>query len=141
MIKACGILLCLLVSLPSWSAVEVTNATIRLPLPGKTVSAGYFTLTNPDGVASKLINVTSPEFGLIELHTHQQVDGMMQMRQVEHVEVPAGATVHFQPGGLHLMLFRPVHPLKADSIVHLTLHWSTGQSQEVVPTITQIPIR
>jgi hypothetical protein len=133
-------LICLLSSAAA-KAVEVENATVRLPLPGKTLSAGYFSIRNTGGQDIALLGVSSGQFGLIELHQHTMKDGMMQMVGVETIKVPAGQTVHLQPGGLHLMLFRPVKPLALGEQVVLTLQWSDGSRQQVSATVTKIPIK
>lgn len=121
------------------AAPIVSNATIRLPLPGKTVSAGYLSIENPDDKTQVLVKATSAQFGLIELHNHQQVDGMLRMVKVEQLEVPPHSTLHLQPGGYHLMLFRPTAPLTPQSTPELRLTWSDGSQSIVRPSVTMIP--
>jgi hypothetical protein len=48
-------------------------------------------------------------------------DGVMRMRQVESVDLPAGTSVKFKPGGYHVMLLDLKQPLKAGSKFALTL--------------------
>jgi len=122
-------------------AVDIENATVRLPLPGKTLSAGYFSIRNTDTQDKVLVAVSSPQFGLVELHQHVMKNGMMQMLSVDAITVAAGQTVHLQPGGLHLMLFRPVKPLVLDEPVNLTLQWADGSQQQVTATVTRIPAK
>jgi hypothetical protein len=122
-------------------AVDIENATVRLPLPGKTLSAGYFSIRNTDTEDKVLVAVSSPQFGLVELHQHVMKNGMMQMLSVDAITVAAGQTVHLQPGGLHLMLFRPVKPLVLDEPVNLTLQWADGSQQQVTATVTRIPAK
>lgn len=121
------------------AAPQISNATVRLPLPGKSVSAGYFSINNPSDTTVSLISATSPQFEFIELHNHINVDGMLRMVKVDNVEVPAHTAIHLQPGGLHLMLFRPKTPLTSSSHVELRLKWSDGSEMTVQPTITEIP--
>jgi hypothetical protein len=45
----------------------------------------------------------------------------MRMRQVESVDLPAGTSVKFKPGGYHVMLLDLKQPLKAGSKFALTL--------------------
>ena len=85
--------------------VLVTDATVREMLPGRSMTAGYFSISNSCSVDAELISASSPQFGSIELHQHSHKDGMMKMRLVPSVLVAAGQKVDFQPGGLHLMLF------------------------------------
>ncbi|TXH92966.1 MAG: copper chaperone PCu(A)C [Rheinheimera sp.] len=121
------------------SQVEVNNATVREPLPGKSLSAGYFSLHNKGPAQIALVSVSSNNFGAVELHTHQMIDGMMQMTAVDRIVVEPGQQVHLQPGGLHLMLFRPVQKISLGQQVQLRLQWSDGTSQEVQASVTRIP--
>ncbi len=121
------------------AAPIVNNATIRLPLPGKTVSAGYLSIENPDNHPLVLRSASSPMFGLIELHHHIEVDGMLRMVKIETLEIAPRSTVHFQPGSYHLMMFRPTKPLTKDSKVELVLTWADGSKTHLTPTITSIP--
>jgi hypothetical protein len=129
-----------LLSFNLWAAqVDITNATVREPLPGKSLSAGYFSLHNKGTAQIALVSVSSSNFGAVELHTHQMVDGMMQMTEIDQIVVEPGQQVHLQPGGLHLMLFRPVQKISLGQQVQLRLHWSDGTSQEVQASVTRIP--
>lgn len=118
---------------------QISNATVRLPLPTKTVSAGYFSINNPAEEPVTLLSATSPEFELIELHNHVMVDGMLRMTKVNTFEVGARSTIHLQPGGYHLMLFRPKSPITPSSSITITLQWSDGSATTFTPTITEIP--
>lgn len=74
--------------------------------------AAYLRIVNSGAKADKLLSATTPAAKRAELHTHEHVDGVMRMRQVKSVEVPAKGEVAFKPGGLHVMLFdleKPLH--------------------------------
>ena len=47
--------------------------------------------------------------------------GMSQMREMPTVDVKAGGTVSFEPGGKHIMLVGLSHPLVAGDSFPLTL--------------------
>lgn len=129
-----------LLSCTLWAGqVEVTNATVREPLPGKSLSAGYFSVNNKGTEQIALVAVSSDSFGKVELHSHQMVDGMMQMIEVEKIVVAPGQQVHLQPGGLHLMLFRPEQKISLGQHIKLRLHWSDGTIQDVQASVTRIP--
>lgn len=121
------------------AAPIVNNATIRLPLPGKTVSAGYFSIENPDDKTLVLLSATSTMFERIEIHNHIEVDGLLRMVKIDSLEVAPRSTVHLQPGSYHLMMFRPKTPLTKNSKVILELTWSDGTKINITPTITSIP--
>lgn len=118
---------------------EISNATVRQPLPGKTLSAGYFSIRNTGTNPIALLAVTSPQFDSVELHAHQMTDGMMQMVEVDKIAVAPGQSVHLQPGGLHLMLFGPTQPVQLGQQVPLQLRWSDGTMQSVSANVTRIP--
>lgn len=90
--------------------------------PGATVSAGYLRLRNT-GSADRLLAATSTASKSVELHETTMVDGDMQMRQVERLELAPGAMVNLAPGGMHLMLIGLVKTLKVGEIVTVTLQF------------------
>lgn len=61
--------------------------------------------------------------------------GMMQMRQVSSIPVPAGATVTLEPGGLHLMLIDLAAPLTAGQTFDITLEFASGERLVVPVTV------
>jgi len=48
-------------------------------------------------------------------------NGVMEMRQLESLELPAKQTVKLEPGGLHIMLLDLKNPLKSGDKVPLRL--------------------
>ena len=119
--------------------VLVTEATVREMLPGRSMTAGYFSISNQTNVAAELIGASSPQFGSIELHQHSHKDGMMKMEQVQSVVVAAGEQVHFQPGGLHLMMFDAKTSITKGQQIPLRLTFKDGQSIEVQASVSAIP--
>lgn len=119
--------------------VEILNATVRQPLPGRTVSAGYFSLHNQSLQPVTVIAASSPWFEKVELHQHSVVDGMMRMESVEHIEVAPQKTIHLQPGGLHLMLFTPNQQLHLDHQVPIELQLADGDKITISAVVTKIP--
>ena len=47
--------------------------------------------------------------------------GVMKMRRLDALELPAGQTVSLEPGGFHIMLLDIRQPLKAGEVVKVTL--------------------
>lgn len=86
------------------SAIIVSEARVRPPLPGRDVAAAYFTLSN-SGDADQIVNVTTPLSEKVELHTHLNEDGVMKMRRVTAVDIPAHGKLEFKPGSYHVMIF------------------------------------
>ncbi|MNE90896.1 hypothetical protein D3C80_1884460 [compost metagenome] len=74
-----------------------------------------------------LTAVASPDAGRAELHTHLHENGVMKMRQVEGIAIPAKGEVALQPGSFHIMLFE-VRALSQDTPFPLTLTMDDGQT-------------
>ena len=65
---------------------------------------------------------SSPVAGSVEIHQSGVENGVMQMRALNQgVALPAGKTVSFEPGAMHLMLFELHAPLVAGKQVPLLL--------------------
>lgn len=118
----------------SADTVRVTDGYVRAPLGGSDVTAGYGVITAASDDA--LIAATSPQVGQIELHTHEHDNGVMRMRQVSAIELPAGEAVTLKPGGLHLMLFGVDEALAAGDTVEITLDFRTAPDQTL-----SVPVR
>ena len=101
--------------------VQVTNAYIRTMPPGRTTTAGFLTIANNSDQSCELTGAMSTLSNRIEFHEHQHMQGMMKMRPVATVVVPAGETVVFAPGALHIMLFNIDTELKAGEVTQMEL--------------------
>jgi len=98
--------LLLLVGQLAVAEVRVEDARLRALLPGQNKTAGYFDITNDGPRPVTLVGASSPAAGAIEMHRIIHDGDMVRMRRVEKVVIAPAETVRFQPGGLHLMLFR-----------------------------------
>lgn len=99
--------------------VQVTQAWARAT-PGKsTIGAAYATVTAPAG--DRLVAAATPVAGVAEIHQHTMENGIMKMRQVDAVPLPAGQAVTLSPGGYHIMLMDLKAPLVAGQSFPLTL--------------------
>lgn len=119
--------------------VLVTDAKVREMLPGRSMTAGYFSIQNNSSTSAELVGASSPQFGSIELHQHSHKDGMMKMEQVGSVVVAAGEQVKFQPGGLHLMLFDAKTSISQGQYIPLRLDFKDGSVIEVQAVVSAIP--
>ncbi len=87
------------------AAITVENARVRALIPGQDKTVAYMTVRNATEEPATLTAARSEAVRAIEIHTTRMEDGVMRMRRLKTVEIPAGTTVAFQPGGRHLMLF------------------------------------
>lgn len=85
--------------------LEVADARIRDLIPGQDKTAAYLTLRNHGDSPLTLVGAETAVARTVEMHTTQRDGDVMRMRRLSGVEIPAGGTVRFEPGGHHLMLF------------------------------------
>jgi copper(I)-binding protein len=112
---------------------RVKDAWVRAPAPGQNVAGAYMELASHNHLA--LVSVTSPVAGRSELHTMTVEGGVMKMRPLGKIELPAGKPVKLAPGGLHIMLMDLKRTLKPGDRVPLTLTVQRADSNRVVFTI------
>jgi hypothetical protein len=107
------------------------------PTPdGVSVSAGYVTLTNTQSSDDTLIAVESARAARAEIHEMAMDDGVMRMRRVETLSIPAGAAVTLGPGGMHLMFYDVTAPFAAGESVPVRLRFAQAGEVEV-----SLPVR
>ncbi|HEX7127312.1 MAG TPA: copper chaperone PCu(A)C [Thermodesulfobacteriota bacterium] len=94
-------------------------------------TAAYLTLENRGDRADRLVSVASPVAGRAELHESRVENGIMRMRPVEGIAVPAGGSVRLEPGGLHVMLMGLHEPIAEGRRVPLTLTFESGATLAV----------
>jgi copper(I)-binding protein len=97
-------------------------------LPGSLPSGGYFILENKSGKTVTLTGASSPACGMLMLHKTEDKGGMSSMMDMVEVPVPAGGSVHFAPGGYHLMCTNATAALKPGASVKVTLSFKSGES-------------
>ncbi|MFQ2271386.1 copper chaperone PCu(A)C [Aeromonas enteropelogenes] len=119
-------LLLLGMTAPALAKVEAVDGYVRLLPPGTPNTAAFMVLKNDANQAVKLVAASSPAAGRAELHTHLHENGIMKMRQVESIEIPAKGEVVLKPGSLHIMLFE-IGTLSEQTPMPLTLTLDDGQ--------------
>lgn len=106
--------------------ISVDDPWIRAVPPGASATAGYLVLAN-GGAADRVLESVSAGDGVrVEIHETTMADGVMRMRRLDGVTLPAGESVAFAPGGRHLMLFADPLPA-AGSTVTLELRFADGE--------------
>jgi copper(I)-binding protein len=122
------VLLCSLITGVLYAKIVVTDATVRLLPPGVTNTAAYFSVQNSSDTSQILVGASADFATKAEIHNHIVVDDMMRMQQQSEVVIQPGESVHFSPGGLHIMLFGLKQPLSEGQSVSISLHTKAGES-------------
>ena len=117
--------LLLMAALPALAQVTVGEPWVRATVAAQKATGGFMTLTSTQN--TKLIGVSSPVAGVVEVHEMKMDNDMMRMRQIPSLDLPAGKPVKLAPGGYHLMLLDLKQPLKNGDKVPLTLEIEDAQ--------------
>ncbi|MBS3799949.1 MAG: copper chaperone PCu(A)C [Thioalkalivibrio sp.] len=100
---------------------------VRLMPPTMSSTAAYLSLRNTTDGDKEIVAGESSVAAATELHDHiQDEQGVMRMRQVESITIPANGRVDLQPGGLHVMLIDLQEPLEEGAQVPLRLDLENG---------------
>lgn len=116
----------LLVSFTSHAAgIETSGGWIRATAPGQDQAGADLTITSKE--SATLIGASSPACRTVQLHTMTGENGMMRMREVKAIELPAGKRVNLRKSGYHLMMVGLKAPLKEGETVPFTLSIRLGK--------------
>ncbi len=142
-----GLLSGLLFGVSPVSAEQETNAVNQVGIshpyaravpPGQPNSAVFMHLQNTGDSPRAIVSADSPVAEVVELHTHTLHDGVMQMRQIPKIEIPANGAVELKPGGLHIMLIRLKQPLVPDRHINLGLVFDDDSRVELTVPVKKI---
>lgn len=108
---ACSIALCLMLAACGSRPppLVATDIIITAPLPGRSMSAAYLTLTNNTDADIKITKVASAQFKSAEIHESSVEQGVAKMRRIAELAIPAKSSVQLKPGATHIMLMHPTN--------------------------------
>lgn len=110
----------LLCTAQAWAGeVKVSEAWARATAPGQSGAAIQFLITSQED--AYLLDISSPVAGTVEIHKMKHEGGVMKMRAVKSLPLPAGKQVDLGASGNHVMLLNLKQPLKEGDSVPLTL--------------------
>lgn len=140
--KGLMVMLALLVSGGVHAAeLEVSDAYVRATPPGMTITAAFFRISNTSNEEVSLKAVAVAGASKAEIHEHKNEGGMMQMREVESLDIPAKGSAVLEPGGYHVMIFGLTEPLRPGAAIDMTLTFDNGESIELHPEVRKIAIQ
>jgi periplasmic copper chaperone A len=118
--------------------VEVKDAWIRGMVAPQDSTGAFMKITSKS--AARLVGVSTPAAGMADIHQTTMAGGVMRMRQVDAIELPAGKPVELKAGGYHVMLMHVTHPLKEGESVPLTLIVEAKGGKRDSVTV-QVPVK
>jgi copper(I)-binding protein len=115
--------------------VEIVDPYVRMAPPGAKTTGAFMLLKNAGDQEAKLVKAASAAAAIVELHDHINDGGVMRMRQVKEIVVPAKGETALKPGSYHVMLIDTKAPLKEGDHVVINLGFADGSSKEVHATV------
>lgn len=116
--------------------IQVSDAWVRATVPGQEVSGAFFSVKSLR--SAKLIKVESSIADSVEIHTMTMKNGVMEMRELKTLALPAGKFVKLAPGELHLMLLDLRRQLKLGDKIPLKLTLQYENNTQAVKEITAV---
>jgi len=105
--------------------IQVSGAWARATPPGISVGAAYLLIRN-SGPPDTLIRIDCPLAESVEMHSSNLEGGVMHMRPVTELALPAHGEIRFAPESLHVMLLGLKSPLVAGQHLRLGLTFKSG---------------
>lgn len=125
-----AIVACAATAAPAASTLRAEHPWIRW-LPANLPAAGYVVIANDSSAPARLTGASSADYGKVMLHRSQEVGGVDRMTAVTGMDIPAHGTAALAPGGYHLMLMQPVHPINPGDTLKITLSFASGATLQV----------
>ncbi len=118
--------------------IEVQGAYVRESIPGASNSVAYMQIHNRSNSELVLIEVVSDQIPKVNIHAHLHENGVMGMRPVKEVVIPAQGSFQFKPGGHHLMLMGLQQALEAGQMIDFQLKFKKASAFSVKAPVQSI---
>jgi len=109
----------LLAAATGHAQTTVKDAWVRGTVAQQKATGMFAKITSSAG--GKLVSVSSPVAGVVEIHEMSMEGSVMKMRAVPGLDLPAGKAIELKPGGFHVMLLDLKQELKVGDTVAVTL--------------------
>lgn len=115
--------------------VTVKDAWVRATVTQQKATGAFMQLQSAQD--AKLVSAQSPVAAVVEVHEMSMDGGIMRMRAVPSVALPAGQAVDLKPGGFHVMLMDLKGQIKDGDTVPVTLviEGKDGQRQSLTLSV------
>lgn len=118
----------------------IEKAFARSAIKDQRNSAVFMQIRN-QGNDLELVKASSDAAKVVELHTHVNDQGVMRMRKVDKIDLPAGQTVELRPGGLHVMFIGLKRDLNIGESVDVNLEFSDGSQIQITAPVHKVMMK
>jgi periplasmic copper chaperone A len=133
-----ALMACAALMAPAHAELRVTAPWVRATVPAQKSTGAYMRLQS--AADARLVGVSSPVAATVELHQMDMKGEMMQMRQVDGIDLPAGKGVNLAGGSYHIMLVGLKRQLKPGEAIDLTL-LVQGKGQRRESVTVKVPVK
>ena len=107
--------------------VVVSDPWVRGTVAQQGATGAFMSLTA--SADTRVVGASSPAAEVVEIHEMAMDGGVMRMRAIPALALPAGKAVELKPGGYHVMLINLKKPLAAGEVVPITLTLENAPGQ------------
>ena len=120
--------------------VTVKDPWVRGTVAQQKATGAFMHITAAGG--GRLVSVSSPVAGVVEVHEMAMDGNVMKMRAIAGLDLPAGKAVELKPGGHHVMLMDLKQGLQPGQSVPITLvvEGPGGKRETVLVSATVRPL-
>lgn len=113
------------------AGIIIEDSYVRVVPPGQKNTGAFMTIHNASDKIRRITSAQSNVAKIVELHTHVHEEGMMKMRQIDKIDIPAMGKTVLKPGGLHVMLIGITEAIVEGKPVKITLVFANGERKEI----------
>lgn len=117
--------------------IRIEDAWARTTVPGKNATAAYFIISNRGSADDALISISSGSASA-DVHSTSMDGGIIRMRKLDRLPLPAKQTVKLEPGGTHVMLTGRSEPALAGGQIDLMLRFEKSQERKVAADVRHL---
>lgn len=115
--------------------VTVNQAWVRATAMNAKATGAFMQITSSTG--GNLISAKSSVIPVVEVHEMAMEGGIMKMRAIPKLALPAKQAVELKPGGYHIMLMDLKAPIKVGDKIPLTLTVEEGGKQTTIEVVAE----
>lgn len=128
-------ILAFFVAASAWAQVTVKDPWVRATVPAQNATGAFMELTAKED--ARLVAARSALAKTVEIHEMKMEGGVMKMRAIPGLDLPAGKPVALSPSGYHIMLMGLKGQIKAGDEVPLTLVVETKSGRQEIEVKAQ----
>lgn len=116
--------------------LHITQGQLRVILKSRP-AAGFLSIANKGSEPDRLVAAETDEARRIELHGHSIENGIMKMRALDAIDIPANGSAELKTGGYHLMVFGLKHASRPGDTLAVTLVFERNGRVDVTLPVTK----